>query len=104
MAGVGRLATREIIERTLIPEAGFTGGQSTGGAFSGIEETESGTRTLESAYELMLDEAVDGGEEVISGILVAVTSSEGGSSGSGRCRGSTLSAKRREIRGRRCDP
>lgn len=62
MVGLGRLTTRERIERISKPDTEYTGRPSVDGAVTGREGTGSGTSALESAYVVVLDEPVDGDE------------------------------------------
>lgn len=60
MVGLGRFTTRERIERTSNPDAEYTGRPSADGGVTAREGAESGTRALESEYDVVLNEPADG--------------------------------------------
>ena len=60
MLGLGRFTTRERIESTSKPDAEYTGRPRGDGAVMGREGGGPEARRLEEAYEVGLDEPMDG--------------------------------------------
>jgi hypothetical protein len=63
MVGLGRLTTRERMERTSKPEAEYTGRPIVDGAVTVRGGAGDGARTLEVVHETGLDEPADGEDE-----------------------------------------